>query len=693
MWFFKKKGDEEKTAEPKKTLNNAKVSQETESQPSTLAKLRSMLDERPYPSYVREAVLRELEHLQHMDPGMSEYSIGLNYVEYLLKLPWNKYTQDNLDFSAVEQTLNKHHYGLTHIKERILEYLAIRTLCILRNFRILVVDDEEIALRNLDYILKREGYDVDTATNGREALEKVIHKDFDLVITDLKMDQMDGMQLLEKIKEVKPQVEVAVVTGYATVDSAVEALKKGAVHYISKPINIEDLKRLAHEREQKKRHQQIGRGAVLCFVGPPGTGKTSMGKSIAEALGRSFARISLGGLKDEAELRGHRRTYVGALPGRIIQEIYRLGVSNPVIMLDEVDKIGKDFRGDPASVLLEILDQEQNFQFYDHYLEIPFDLSRVMFIATANTVSELPGPLIDRFEVIQFSGYTEREKIQIAKNYILPKLQQESGLSSYITFDLPPEVLAFIIREYTREAGLRNLERELAALCRRVAMLIVSKKIAPCDEKGERCAISFDIEKIQEFLGPPRFQHEKMGTTNRIGVTTGLVWTENGGEILLIESTKMQGTNQLILTGLLGKILKESAHTALSYLRSNAEHFGIDPMSFSNVDIHIHIPSGAIPKDGPSAGITIFFALLSLFLDRPARRNVALTGELTLTGRILPVEGIREKLLAAQRAGITTVILPAKNLSHVEFLSEDVKEGLQIVLVDDVSKVIDIVLE
>jgi ATP-dependent Lon protease len=406
MWFFKKKSDEKKLSEQDKTSSDGKVSQGSTSPPSTLAKLRSMLDERPYPSYVREAVLRELEHLEHMDPGMSEYSIGLNYVEYLLKLPWNKYTQDNLDFASVEQILNKHHYGLTHIKERILEHLAIRTLCVLRNFRILVVDDEEIALRNLEYILKREGYDVDTATNGREALEKIIRKEFDLVITDLKMDQMDGMQLLEKIKEVKPQVEVAVVTGYATVDSAVEALKKGAVHYISKPVNIDDLKRLAHEREEKKRHQQIGRGPVLCFVGPPGTGKTSMGKSIAEALGRKFARISLGGLKDEAELRGHRRTYVGALPGRIIQEIYRLGVSNPVIMLDEVDKIGKDFRGDPASVLLEILDQEQNFQFYDHYLEIPFDLSRVMFIATANTVSELPGPLIDRFEIIQFAGYT-----------------------------------------------------------------------------------------------------------------------------------------------------------------------------------------------------------------------------------------------------------------------------------------------
>jgi len=692
MWFFKKKSDEKKLSEQDKTSSDGKVSQGSTSPPSTLAKLRSMLDERPYPSYVREAVLRELEHLEHMDPGMSEYSIGLNYVEYLLKLPWNKYTQDNLDFASVEQILNKHHYGLTHIKERILEHLAIRTLCVLRNFRILVVDDEEIALRNLEYILKREGYDVDTATNGREALEKIIRKEFDLVITDLKMDQMDGMQLLEKIKEVKPQVEVAVVTGYATVDSAVEALKKGAVHYISKPVNIDDLKRLAHEREEKKRHQQIGRGPVLCFVGPPGTGKTSMGKSIAEALGRKFARISLGGLKDEAELRGHRRTYVGALPGRIIQEIYRLGVSNPVIMLDEVDKIGKDFRGDPASVLLEILDQEQNFQFYDHYLEIPFDLSRVMFIATANTVSELPGPLIDRFDIIQFAGYTEREKIEIATNYILPKLQQEYGLSDVI-LDIPPDVLAFIIREYTREAGLRNLERELAALCRRVARLIVSKQITPCDEDGQKCIISFDTEKVQEFLGPPRFQHEKMGATNRIGVTTGLVWTENGGEIVFVETTKMQGTNQLIMTGLLGKILKESAQTALSYLRSHAVEFGIDPMSFANVDIHIHIPSGAIPKDGPSAGITIFFALLSLFLNRPARRNVALTGELTLTGRILPVEGVREKLLAAQRAGITTVILPAKNRSHVEFLSEDVKEGLEIVLVDDVSKAIDIVLE
>lgn len=695
MWFFKKKGGGTSAGkEDQGVAVKSSTEQGGSAQGTILEKFRYMLNEKPYPPYVEEVVLRELGRLEHMDPAMSEYSIGLNYIEYLLKLPWYKYSQDNLDFKMVEQVLDKYHYGLHHVKERILEHLAIRTLCMLGSFRILLVDDEEIALRNLEYVLKREGYDVSTAMNGKEALEKVVREDFDLVITDLKMDQMDGMQLLENIKRIKPYVEVAIVTGYATVDSAVKALKKGAVHYLSKPVDIREIKQFVHEREERKKHQQIGRGPVLCFVGPPGTGKTSMGKSVAEALGRKFARISLGGLKDEAELRGHRRTYVGALPGRIIQEIFRLGVSNPVIMLDEVDKIGKDFRGDPASVLLEILDQEQNCQFYDHYLEVPFDLSRVMFIATANTVSDLPAPLVDRFEIIQFPGYSEREKMEIAANYILPKLQQEYGLTK-VNIEIPQDVLVFIIREYTREAGLRNLERELAALCRRVARVIVSQyESLQVNESGDsKPTISFDVEKVREFLGPPRFQHEKVGATNRVGVTTGLVWTENGGEIVFVETTKMHGTGQLILTGLLGKILKESAQTALSYLRSRAHQFGIDPASFTNLDIHIHIPSGAIPKDGPSAGITIFFALLSLFLNRPARRDVALTGELTLTGRILPVEGVREKLLAAQRAGIKTVILPEKNRSHVEFLEDNVKEGVDIVFVDDVEKVVDVVLK
>ncbi|OGR28695.1 MAG: endopeptidase La, partial [Desulfobacca sp. RBG_16_60_12] len=539
------------------------------------------------------------------------------------------------------------------------------------------------ARTNLEYILRKEGHQVTTAANGLEALEKVKAQEFDVVLTDLKMEKMDGIQLLESVKQIAPHTEIVMVTGYATVSSAVDALKKGAAHYLSKPIKLDELRATVREIIEKKRHVQMNRGPVLCFAGPPGTGKTSIGQAIAEALERKFVRLSLAGLRDEAELRGHRRTYVGAMPGRIINELKRLEVKNPVFMLDEIDKIGQDFRGDPASVLLEILDPQQNTNFVDHYLDVPFDLSGVMFITTANVVETLPAPLLDRLEVIYFSGYTEPEKIQISQHFLVPRQLREHALAS-LGIEFTDVAVAKVISGYTREAGLRNLEREIAMVCRKLARICVQGK--------GTCALSVDEDLVEKFLGPRKFSHEVAEIGNQVGVTTGLVWTEFGGEIIFVEATRMRGHKQLILTGSLGTILQESAQTALSYIRSHAEAFGLDPDFFTESDIHIHLPSGAIPKEGPSTGVTIALALISLLTGRPARRDVALTGELTLSGRILPVSGIREKVLAAQRAGVTVVVFPKANEVDIVNLEDQVKAGLEIVLAEAIEPLIDLVL-
>jgi ATP-dependent Lon protease len=653
--------------------------------PPELRELREAVPKAQLPENVAGVVARELERLEKTDPSIPEYTIGINYVEYLLSLPWQNFTEDNLDLKRAEQILASQHFGLQHVKERILEYLAVRTLCLLRPFQILVVDDEEIARTNLEYILSREGYQVKTAANGLQALERVKEQSFDLILTDLKMDKMDGIQLLESVKEVAPHVAVIMITGFATVDTAVQAMQKGAVHYLSKPIKIEELRATVKKNFEKKRLLQKTRGPVLCFAGPPGTGKTSIGQSIAEALERKFVRLSLAGLRDEADLRGHRRTYVGAMPGRIINEIRRLGVKNPVFMLDEIDKVGQGFKGDPASVLLEILDPEQNSNFVDHYLDVPFDLSEVMFITTANVVENLPTPLLDRLEVIQFSGYSENEKREIARHFLIPRQMQHHGLSQF-SLAFTDEAILTIIRGYTREAGLRNLEREIATVCRKLARICLK-------DQGASCPSTIDKDLVEQLLGPRRFVHEVAEARNRLGVTTGLVWTEFGGEIIFVEAADMEGNKQLILTGSLGSVLQESAQTAMSYVRSHAEKLQIDPNLFAKRDIHIHLPAGAIPKDGPSAGLTIAMALISLFTGRPARREVAMTGELTLRGSILPVSGVREKLLAAQRAGVRVVIFPQRNAVDLNDIDEELKEGLEIILVPEIDDaLLDVVL-
>ncbi len=522
-----------------------------------IEELRKRIDDANMPAEARKAADNELERLRIIPPESAEHTVVRTYLEWLVSLPWSTATQDNLEIGHARQILDEDHFDLEKVKDRILEYLAVRKL------------------------------------------------------------------------------------------------------------------------------KQDPKGPILCFVGPPGTGKTSLGRSIARAMERKFVRLSLGGIRDEAEIRGHRRTYIGSLPGRIIQGLRNAGSNNPLFMLDEIDKLGADFRGDPASALLEVLDPEQNFSFQDHYLDIPFDLSRVMFITTANLLDPVPPALRDRMEVLELSGYTEEEKVEIAKRHIIAKQQGETGITdSNITFDV--EAIRYIIRSYTREAGLRNLEREIGRICRKVARAIT-------EGNTEKTVVT--VEKVRELLGPERFFSEIAERTAEPGIATGLAWTPNGGDILFVESTRMAGKKGLTLTGHLGEVMKESAQAALSYVRSRAERFGIPPDFFENCDIHIHVPSGAIPKDGPSAGVTMAVSLASLLTDRPAHPRVAMTGEITLRGKVLPVGGVKEKVLAARRAGIDTVILPKRNEQDLEDVPPAIREEMRFVFVDDVDEVLAHALE
>ena len=514
--------------------------------------LRAKIEAARMPQEAREAGVRELGRLEKMMPGAPEYSVARTYLDWLVALPWSASTEDHLDIAAAGRILDEDHYGLEKIKERILEYLAVRHL----------------------------------------------------------------------------------------------------------------------RREMK--------GPLMCFVGPPGVGKTSLGRSIARALGRKFVRISLGGMHDEAEIRGHRRTYIGSLPGRIIHGLYRAGSNNPVFMLDEIDKLGMDFRGDPAAALLEVLDPEQNNSFVDHYLDVPFDLSKVMFIATANLVAPIPAPLLDRMEEIPLPGYTPDEKLQIARRFLVPRQLAEHGLGSrQLEFEI--EVLQRLIEDYTREAGLRNLERHIGAVCRKVARKFV---------EGRKRKIKVAAAGLADYLGSSLYYSEVAGRKGEIGVATGLAATAAGGEILFVEATRMKGRKNLILTGQLGEVMQESAQAALSYLRSQTRRLKIDPAEVTGSDIHLHVPAGATPKDGPSAGIALTTALVSLFTGRPVRSDVAMTGEITLRGKVLPVGGIRDKVLGAQRAGIFTVIMPKKNEKDLEEVPTEIGKQMHFELVEHIDDVL-----
>lgn len=644
--------------------------------------LRARVGITDLPAYVARQVTIELDRLEKTDPVAAEFSISINYIELILTLPWFKETKDNLDLDRAETILASHHSGLEAVKERVLEFLAAKTLKNQQKSKILIVDDEAIARENLSHYFSGLGHTVQMAGNGVEALERIENTDhFDVMITDLKMDKMDGLTLIEKVAKISPETSVVMVTGYATVSNAVDAMRKGVTHYLPKPVNLDELKTTVEELLQKQKKLQISQGPILCFAGPPGTGKTSIGESVATALGREFVRLSMAGLRDEAEIRGHRRTYVGAMPGRIISEIKRIGVANPCFMLDEIDKIGQDFRGDPASVLLEVLDPEQNKKFIDHYLDIPFDLSGVLFIATANDISKLPGPLLDRLEIINFSSYSFQEKQDIARKYLLPKQLSGHGLTD-INPQFTDAALGKLIIEYTREPGVRGLSRQIGTICRKLALQVLKNN-------SEKINFELGEEDITLLLGPRKYRQEAAEGEDKVGVVTSLVWTRFGGEIMFIEAIAMPGKTNLILTGSLGEVLRESAQTALSYIRSHAEKFDIAPDFYDHSDIHIHLPAGAVSKDGPSAGVAIAVALVSLLTKRPVHRNVSITGEMTLTGQVLPVGGIREKLLAGVRTGCIKVILPAKNMEDVASFNEDVTGQLDLVYVDTLDEAID----
>lgn len=548
---------------------------EADDQTVEVEEFRQQIEEAAMPEESEKQAKRELDRLSHLPSAAAEYGVIRTYLDWMVSLPWSRMTDDNLDISRARKILDEDHYGLEDVKERILEFLAVRKLR-----------------------KEREG-----------EIEETYEDD------------------IRKIRE----------------------------------------------------------GVILCFVGPPGVGKTSLGRSIARSLDRKFIRISLGGVRDEAEIRGHRRTYIGAMPGRVLQALRRVGKNNPVFMLDEIDKLGRDYRGDPTSALLEVLDPEQNSEFRDHYLEVAYDLSKVMFITTANLLEPIPSPLRDRMEIIKLSGYTDREKKSIAKGYLIPRQIKENGLrSEEISFTDP--ALQKIIRSYTRESGVRNLEREIGSLCRKVVTQIAEGKVG---------GVKVGVKEVAEYLGRPRYygDEEIANRTSVPGVATGLAWTSSGGEVLFVEATSMPGKNNFQLTGSLGEVMKESAQAALSYVRSKADKLGIDVDFFQDQDIHLHVPAGAQPKDGPSAGVTMAVALVSLISRRPVKGHISMTGEITLRGQVLPVGGIKEKVLAAYRAGSTTVILPKKNQADLEEdIPAEVLEKINFVFVENIEEVLDAAL-
>jgi ATP-dependent Lon protease len=566
-----------------------------ESEEPELADLRKQIDEAGLPDDARREAERELARLTTIPAASPEHGIIRTYLEWMASLPWAVTGGGVIDVPEARRVLDEDHYDLEKVKDRILEYLAVRKL---RRERL----DRQA----------RDAADVDGDDSG----------------------EAESVRAPNRIRET-------------------------------------DTDRNA-------------RDPILCFVGPPGVGKTSLGQSIARALGRKFVRVSLGGIHDEAEIRGHRRTYIGAMPGRIIQGIRRAGTRDPVFMFDEIDKVGADWRGDPSSALLEVLDPAQNDTFVDTYLGVPFDLSQVLFIATGNTLDTIPEALRDRLEILPLSGYTDQEKIEIAERYLVPKQLAAHGLlPTELSFE--PEALRAIIRGYTHEAGVRSLDRQIAAVCRKVARAIVEGRAEP---------VHLTTDAVETYLGRQRFFDEVAERTDRPGVATGLAWTPTGGEVLFVEATLLPSPDErLILTGMLGDVMRESAQAALSFVRSNARDLGIDPAVFERASVHLHVPAGAIPKDGPSAGVAMVVALASLATGRPVRSDVAMTGEITLRGAVLPVGGIREKVLAAHRAGIRRVLLPRRNAADLEDVPSDLRNEIEVVLLDKVDQGVSEALE
>jgi len=563
---------------------------EEDEQEADIRELEERIEAAGMPEEAGKEARRELNRMKRMPIQAAEYSVIKTYLDLMVSLPWQQTTEDNLDIAHARQVLEEDHYGLEEIKDRIVEYLAVRKL---------------------------------RAERKAEREEE----------------------------------------------------------------NEEDVQdKIRRERE----------GVLLCFVGPPGVGKTSLGISIARAMGRKFVRLALGGVRDEAEVRGFRRTYIGSMPGRIIQSLRRVESKNPVFMLDEVDKIGRDFRGDPTSALLEVLDPEQNREFRDHYLDVPFDLSEVMFITTANILDPVPGPLRDRMEIIQLSSYTEDEKVKIAQQYLVLRQIKENGLRPReITFD--DQALRKIVHNYTREAGVRNLEREVGKICRKVAANIAASRPTESDMNSGADPgppVKITEESLGEYLGKRRFQRDEIAERTRMpGVAIGLSWTMTGGAILFFEATKMPGKKGFVLTGQLGDVMKESAQAALSYVRSRATTLQIAPDFFENMDLHLHIPEGALPKDGPSAGVTMVTALASLLTTRPVHANIGMTGEVTLRGKVLRIGGLKEKVLAAARAGLDTIIMPADNEADLEDVPENVRETMTFIPVETVDEVLEAALQ
>jgi ATP-dependent Lon protease len=553
---------------------------------SGLKELKERIADLELSAEARKEVDRELDRLGRMNRESMEYQVIRTYLETVAELPWNERSDDDLDLKRAATVLDEDHFGLQDVKDRVLEFLAVRQLEAAK------IEEAPI-----------EETDVDPSEVIEKALSESIAGNED---------------------------------------------DRGA------------------------------RGPILLFVGPPGVGKTSIAKSIARAMGREYVRISLGGARDEADIRGHRRTYVGAMPGRILKGMKQAGTRNPVFLLDEVDKLGVSYQGDPASALLEVLDPAQNDSFVDHYLGVPFDLSEVLFITTANFIQNIPGPLLDRMEVVEFSGYTEREKLEIARRYLVPRQVRSNALEAD-QISLTDEALSTLITSYTRESGVRQLEREIGRLARKVA-----RKIAA----AEATSVTVEPESVSDLLGRPKLHPEKKAREDQIGVATGMFYTPVGGDIMFVEVSIMRGKGELVLTGQLGDVMKESARAAWSYARSHAHELGIPPDIFASTDAHIHCPAGAIPKDGPSAGVTMATALVSALSGRPARHDIAMTGEITLSGRVLPIGGVKEKVLGAVRAGIFTIVLPSENVPDLEDLPPEVRENLDVVSVDELGEVL-----